>query len=106
MPRFVTTYGAVALGTLVGFVATADAQTVHRHPRHPAAEGRQIVVHAGESYLTAGTNVPVGSRNGYVLSTFGGGPTTFTPFVDHTTVGVMGLDRIPNNFTVPNCCVP
>lgn len=107
MPRPIQTFGAVALGCLIGFVATADAKTVHRHAhRHPGAEGRQIVVHGGESYLTAGTNVPVGSTNSYVLSTFGGGPTTFMPDIDHTFVGVRGLDRIPNNFTVPNCCEP
>jgi hypothetical protein len=107
MPRPIQTLGAVALGCLIGFVATADAQTVHRRAHHhPAAEGRQIVVHGGESYLTAGTNVPVGSYNSYVLSTFGGGPTTFDPEIDHTFVGVRGLDRIPNNFTVPNCCAP
>ncbi len=106
MRRSVKLYGVVALGALIGLVSTAEAQTAHGRHRHPAAEGREIVVHARESWLTAGTNAPVGSRNGYVLSTFGGGPTTFTPFVDNTTVGVQGLDRMPSNFTVPGCCVP
>ncbi len=108
MPRPIQTFGAVALGCLIGFVATADAETVHHRAHHhrPVAEGRQIVVHGGESYLTAGPVVPVGSYNGYVYSTFGGGPTTFMPDVDHTFVGVRGLDRMPNNFTVPGCCAP
>ncbi len=61
---------------------------------------------AASLYLTAGPVVPVGSYNNYVYSTFGGGPTTFVPNVDHTSVGVMGLDRMPNNFTVPGCCAP
>ena len=103
MPRPIQAFGAaVALGCLIGFVATADAQPVrHRAHHHPVAEGRQIVVHGGESYLTAGTLVPVGSYNNYVLSTFGGGPTTFMPNVDHTFVGVRGLDRIPEQLHGP-----
>ena len=28
------------------------------------------------------------------------------PKIDHTFVGQRGLDRLPNNFTVPGCCVP
>jgi hypothetical protein len=28
------------------------------------------------------------------------------PNVDHTFAGVRGLERLPNNFTVPGCCVP
>jgi len=106
MPRPVHMSGVVALGVLIGLGTAADAQTTHRHARRAAPEGRQIVVHGGESYLTLGTWAPVGAHNNYVLSSFGGGSTTFTPFIDHTTVGVMGLDRLPNNYTVPNCCVP
>ncbi len=103
MPRPIKTYGAVALGC---FVTTAEAQTVHWHARHPAADGRQIVVHARESYLTAGPGASVGSYNGYALDTISSGTAPFMPFVDHTTVGVRGLDRLPNNFTVPGCCAP
>jgi hypothetical protein len=105
MLRSVKTYGAVALGCLVGLVSTADAQTVHRHVRHPAAEGRQITVYGRESYLTAGTEVPVGTYSGYALDTISS-TAPFMPFVDHTTVGVRGLDRIPSNLTVPGCCTP
>ena len=97
---------AAALVAALLVPAAANAETARRHVRQPAAEGRQITVYARESWLTAGTAVPFGSRSGYVLSTFAGGGTTFTPNVDHTTVGVRGLDRMPNNFTVPNCCVP
>jgi hypothetical protein len=105
MPRPVKKYGAVALGILVGFVSTAEAQTVHRHVRHPVAEGRQITVYGAESYLTAGTGASVGSTSGYALDTISS-TAPFMPFVDHTTVGVRGLDRLPNNFTVPGCCTP
>ena len=104
MPRLVHTFGAVALA-VVGLVSAAQAQTVHRHARHPAAEGRQITVYARESYLTAGTQVPVGSTSGYALDTISS-TAPFMPFVDHTTVGVRGLERLPNNYTVPGCCTP
>ena len=105
MTRPVKTYGAVALGILIGFVSTADAQTVHRHARHPAAEGRQITVYGRESYLTAGTGASVGSYSGYALDTISS-TAPFNPFVDHTFVGVRGLERLPNNYTVPGCCAP
>ena len=109
MPRAVQTFGAVALGLLFGFASAAEAQTAqvgHRHHAgQPAAEGHQIVVHARESWLTAGTSAPVGSYSGYALDTISSS-APFTPFVDHTTVGVMGLDRIPNNYTLPGCCAP
>lgn len=106
MAQSIRVLAAAALAVALVVPAAADAQTARRQARQPGAEGRQITVHARESWLTAGTNVPFGSRNGYVLSTFAGGGTTFTPNVDHTMVGVRGLDRMPNNFTVPNCCVP
>ncbi|RBP11923.1 hypothetical protein DFR50_11530 [Roseiarcus fermentans] len=104
MPRTITTVGAVALGLLVGCVA-ADAQTLHRHARHPAAAGHEIVVHARESYLTAGPTAPVGTYNGYALDTISS-TASFQPFIDHTTVGVRGLERLPNNLTLPGCCAP
>ncbi len=97
--------GAAALGIVLGLVPAANAQTVHRHVRHPAAAGRQIVVHPRESYLTAGPTAPVGTYNGYALDTFQ--PVgTFMPNVDHTFVGVRGLNRLPNNYTLPGCCLP
>ena len=103
MVRAIIVRAAVALGVAAGLASAADAQSGRERPR---PEGRQIVVHARESWLTAGTSAPVGSMNSYVTSGFGGGPTTFTPFIDHTTAGVMGLERMPNNFTVPGCCAP
>ena len=108
MPRPIQTFGAVALGCLIGFVATADAQTIHRRAHHrPVAEGRQIVVHGGESYLTAGTNVAVGSwGTGYALDTVSPGFAPHMPFIDHTFVGTRGLERLPSNLTVPGCCEP
>ena len=107
MPHPAKLYGAVALGILIGFVSAADAQTAHRRlVRHPAAEGRRIVVHARESYLTAGPLAPVGSYNGYALDTVTPGIAPHMPFIDHTFVGLRGQDRLPNNFTVPGCCEP
>ena len=105
MPRSIKTYGAVALGCVIGLVSSADAETLHKRARHPAAGGRQIVVHARESYLTAGTSAPVGAYSGYALDTISS-TAPFMPFVDHTTVGVRGLERLPNNLTVPGCCEP
>lgn len=109
MPRAMQMYGAVALGVLLGMATAADAQTAQgRHRRHvaqPAAEGHQIVVHARESWLTAGTSAPVGSYSGYALDTISS-TAPFMPFVDHTTVGVRGLERLPNNLTLPGCCAP
>ncbi len=105
MPRAITTYCAVALGTLLGCASAADAQTVHRHARHQAAEGRQITVYGRELYLTAGTSAPVGTYNSYALDSISS-TAPFMPFVDHTTVGVRGLERLPNNMTVPGCCTP
>jgi len=99
--------GAVALGFALGLASAASAQTAHRHPRHPvhpAAEGRQITVYGGESYLTAGTGASVGEYSGYALDTISN--TTFMPNIDHTTVGLRGQNRLPNTFTVPGCCAP
>ncbi len=71
----------------------------------PVAEGRQITVYGRESYLTAGPTAPVGTYNGYALDTIAS-TAPFMPFVDHTFVGVRGLDRIPNNYTVPGLLQP
>ncbi len=110
MTRWFKALAAAALVAAFALPSIADAQSAHRPARHPAPrhadQGREIVVHPRESWLTAGTGATVGEFNNYALSTFTGGSTTFTPNVDHTTVGVRGLDRVPNNFTVPGCCVP
>jgi len=107
MMRSFKALAVAALGVALVPPSVADAQTAHRPARHPAAQGRQIIVHPRESWLTAGTGASFGEFNNYALSTFiGGGGTTFNPNIDNTTVGVRGLDRVPNNFTVPGCCVP
>ncbi len=103
MTRSLMLAGVATLGLGLGLPG-ADAQTTHRHQRHPAAEGRQITVYGRESYLTLGTGADVGSRNGYALDTFGA--NTHMPYIDHTTVGMRGQNRLPTNFTVPGCCVP
>jgi len=105
MMRSVKLMGAAALGLSLGFSSAADAQALHRHLRHPAAEGRQIIVHPRESYLTAGTGASVGEYNAYALDTLQP-PGTFMPSVDHTTVGLRGQNRLPNDFTAPGCCAP
>ena len=108
MKRSIKILGASALGIVLGLSAAANAQTVHRHARHPAAAGRQIVVHARESYLTLGGGASVLTYHGlssYALDTVSGYPWN-TPPIDHTVAGQRGLERLPNNFTVPGCCVP
>jgi len=56
----------------------------------PAPTGRQITVHARPSYLTAGTQAPVGSvGNGYVYSTF----NQATP-IEGTFAGMRGRERL------------
>jgi hypothetical protein len=97
---------AAALGVALGLSAAANAQTLRRHAPRPAGEaGRQIVVHPRQSYLTAGPVAFVGTHDKYVLDTFA--PIgQYMPNIDHTFAGQRGLELIPNNFTVPGCCVP
>ena len=84
---------------------TADAQTLHRHVRHPAAEGRQITV-LWPRILPDRRHRRAGRRySGYALDTISG-TAPFNPGVDNTMVGVRGLERLPNNMTVPGCCAP
>ena len=54
--------------------------------------------------LTLGTGASPGDFNSYALNTIS--PQTHMPEIDHTFVGQRGLERLPNNFTVPGCCVP
>jgi hypothetical protein len=89
--------GAAALGIVVA-ASCAQAQTVHHRARHPAAAGREVTVHARESWLTAGTGASVGSHNGYVLDTLRP-PQRDT--VQNTFVGVRGVDRLPNQYSLP-----
>ncbi len=56
--------------------------------------GRQITVHARPSYLSAGTQVPVGSvGNGYVYDTF----NQSTP-IEGTFSGMRGRERLTDQF--------
>jgi hypothetical protein len=65
-----------------------------RAAKRPAPEGRQITVHARPSWLTAGTQAPVGTvGNGYVYDTF----NQPTP-VSGTFMGMRGRERITDQF--------
>jgi hypothetical protein len=65
-----------------------------KRAKRPAPEGRQITVHARPSYLTAGTQVPVGSvGNGYVYDTF----NQPTP-IQGTFMGMRGQERLTDRF--------
>jgi hypothetical protein len=63
----------------------------------PAPAGREITVHARPSYLTAGTQVPVGTvGNGYVYDTF----NQPTP-IEGTFSGMRGRERLTDQFGNP-----
>jgi hypothetical protein len=67
-----------------------------KRAKHAAAApaGRDITVHARPSYLTAGTQVPVGSvGNGYVYDTF----NQSTP-IEGTFTGMRGRERLTDQF--------
>lgn len=89
----------VALGIALA-ASCAQAQTVHHKARQPAAAGRQITVHERgvEPWLTLGTWAPAGSRNGYVSDTF---RPPQRDAVQNTFVGVRGIDRLPNEHSLP-----
>jgi hypothetical protein len=68
---------------------------LQKRAKHPAPAGRQITVHARPSYLTAGTQVPVGSvGNGYVYDTF----NQPTP-IEGTFMGMRGRERLSDPFS-------
>ena len=70
---------------------------LRKRAKHPEPAGRQITVHARPSYLTAGTQVPVGSvGNGYVYDTF----NQPTP-IEGTFTGLRGRERITDQFGNP-----
>jgi hypothetical protein len=79
------------LGTPTLQKAKQPRQTaLKKRAKRPAPEGRQITVHARPSWLTAGTQVPVGSvGNGYVYDTF----AQPTP-IEGTFMGMRGRERI------------
>ena len=120
MVRFVRLFAAAALAA--GIAASASAANAQTEPlgavqttgplgaapqkakprqtalrnraKRPAPTGRQITVHARPSYLTAGTQVPVGSvGNGYVYGTF----NQPTP-IEGTFMGMRGRERITDQF--------
>jgi hypothetical protein len=103
MTRSVSLFGAFVLGIALASSCAAKAQTVPHRARHLAADGHQITVHARESWLTAGTGASVGSHNAYVLDTFRPLQRTSN---EGTFVGVRGLDRLPNDFSLPQANRP
>jgi hypothetical protein len=71
---------------------TALRKRAAKRPAAPA--GRQITVHARPSYLTLGTQAPVGTvGNGYVYSTF----NQPTP-IEGTFSGMRGRERLTDQF--------
>ena len=67
---------------------------LQKRAKHPAPAGRQITVHPRPSYLTAGTQAPVGSEgNGYVYDTF----NQPTP-IEGTFSGMRGRERLTDQF--------
>jgi hypothetical protein len=99
----VSLLGAITLGIALAS-SSAEAQTVHHRVHHPAAAGRQITVHEGvEPWLTLGTWAPVGSRDGYALDTLRPPQRTSN---EGTFVGVRGLDRLPNDISLPQANRP
>ena len=105
MTRQVGLLGAVALG-IVFASTSADAQTVHHRAKHPAPAGRQIIIrHGVEPWLTLGTWAPVGSRQGYALDTFRP-PQSQRTANQETIQGVRGIDRLPNDVSLPQANRP
>jgi hypothetical protein len=96
--------GGVALGLVVAS-SGAQPQTVHhRAAHHSAAAGRQIIVRQGvEPWLTLGTWAPVGSRSGYALDTLRP-PQRYSN--EGTFVAPRGLDRLPNDVSLPEANRP
>jgi hypothetical protein len=105
--------GAVTLGMVLGsFCAAnaqtanpqaANAQTVQHRVKHPVAAGHQIIVHPRDAYLTAGVGASVGSHNAYVYDTL---KPPWRDTIQGTFVGLRGLDRLPNQYTVPGSDEP
>jgi len=70
--------------------AKARQTALKKRAKRPAPAGRQITVHARPSWLTAGTQAPVGTvGNGYVYSTF----NQPTP-IEGTFMGMRGRERL------------
>jgi hypothetical protein len=76
--------------------AKSRQTALKKRAKHAAAApaGRDITVHARPSYLTAGTQVPVGSvGNGYVYDTFNQPTPT-----EGTFTGMRGRERLTDQF--------
>jgi hypothetical protein len=69
---------------------------LQKRAKPAAPAGRQITVHARPSYLTGGTQVPVGSYNGYVVDTFNQAPP-----IEGTFTGMRGRERLTDRFGNP-----
>ena len=68
----------------------ARQTALQKRAKHPAPAGRQITVHPRPSYLTGGTQAPVGTvGNGYVYDTF----DQPTP-IEGTFSGMRGRERL------------
>jgi hypothetical protein len=105
MTHPVSLLGAAALGIVLAS-SCAQAQTVHHRVHHSADPGRQIIVRkAVEPWLTLGTWAPVGSRNGYVLDTLSQ-PQSQRTANQETIQGVRGIDRLPNEVSLPQANRP
>ena len=113
MDCLVQCFGAALVA--MALVSSAEAQTtpapdtptLHARARHNVhkhhverPEGRQITVHknpnATPSWLTLGTDAPVGTDNDYVTSTF----DQPTP-IEGTFAGYRGRERLIPQFGVP-----
>jgi hypothetical protein len=83
--------GAVQTTGPLGAPPQKPRQTaLKKRAKRPVPAGRQITVHARPSYLTAGTQVPVGTvGNGYVYGTF----NQPTP-IEGTFMGMRGRERL------------
>jgi hypothetical protein len=70
--------------------AKSRQTALKKRAKHPVETGRQITVHARPSYLTLGTQAPVGTvGNGYVYGTF----NQPTP-IEGTFMGMRGRERL------------
>jgi hypothetical protein len=73
--------------------AKARRTALQKRAKRQVPAGRQITVHPRPSYLTGGTQVPVGTTNGYVLDTF----NQPTP-IEGTFLGMRGRERLTDQF--------
>jgi hypothetical protein len=93
----------MALGFALASSSAARAQDSVQL-RHPTPAGHQIIVHPRQPPpLTNGTGASVGSRHSYVLDTLN---PPQRDAVQGTFVGQRGLDRLPNQYSLPQSNVP